>query len=117
MTEHTRIVWLIVVMMVAVTVSTAVAITVLYRTAFEQVRAHLIQTAEDQAHLIDAVARFDQQHQGGSAGASGAATLSQIQTAFHHYPSKGQGEFGFPLFTDFRHRLVEAQTGFHADGQ
>ncbi len=90
MTEHTRIVWLIVVMMVAVTVSTAVAITVLYRTAFEQVRAHLIQTAEDQAHLIDAVARFDQQHQGGSAGASGAATLSQIQTAFHHYPSKGQ---------------------------
>jgi PAS domain S-box-containing protein len=90
MTEHTRIVWLIVVMMAAVTVSTAVAITVLYRTAFEQVRAHLIQTAEDQAHLIDAVARFDQLHQGGSAGGSGAATLSQIQTAFHHYPSKGQ---------------------------
>jgi PAS domain S-box-containing protein len=77
-------------MLVAVTVSTAVAITVLYRTAFQQVRSQLIQTADDQAHLIDAVARFDQQHQGGSAGASEAATLSQIRSAFHHYPSDGQ---------------------------
>ena len=90
MTEKTRIVWLIVIMLVAVTVSTAVAITVLYRTAFQQVRSQLIQTADDQAHLIDAVARFDQQHHGESAGASEAATLSQIRSAFHHYPSDGQ---------------------------
>ena len=95
MTENTRIVWLIVIMMAAVTVSTAVAITVLYRTAFERERSHLIQNADDQAHLIDAVARFDQQRQGGGAAESEAATLSQIQTAFHHYPSDGQiGEVG-----------------------
>ena len=86
MTEGSRILWLILIMMAAVTVSTAVAITVLYRTAFEQERAHLIQTAEDQAHLMDAVARFDQKSSG-EAGASEAATLSQIETAFNHYPS------------------------------
>ncbi len=85
MTERRRILWLILIMMAAVTVSTAVAITVLYRTAFGQERAHLIQTAEDQAHLMDAVARFDQRH--GTSGASEAATLSQIETAFSHYPS------------------------------
>lgn len=76
-------------MMAAVTVSTAVAITVLYRTGFEQVRTHLTQTAEDQAHLIDAVARFDETYSDGAPGASETATLSQIETAFKHYPSYG----------------------------
>ena len=89
-TENSRIVWLIVIMMAAVTVSTAVAITALYRTAFAQARAHLIQTAEDQAHLIDAVARFDQRHQGENAGGSEAATVSQVQSAFQHYPGGTQ---------------------------
>ena len=70
-------------------VSTAVAITVHYRTAFEQERAHLIQTAEDQAHIMDAVARFDQTHTVGELGASEAATISQIRTAFSHYPVGG----------------------------
>ena len=74
-------------MMAAVTVSTAVAVTVLYRTAFEQERTHLIQTAEDQAHLIDAVARFDERHSDGAPGTSETATLSQIEAAFEHYPS------------------------------
>ena len=77
-------------MMAAVMVSTAVAITVLYRTAFEQARSHLIQTAEDQAHVMDAVARFDQEHNNGTPGTSETATLSQIETAFDHYPSDGQ---------------------------
>lgn len=79
-------------MMAAVTVSTAVAITVLYRTAFEQERTHLVQTAEDQAHLINAVARFDERHSDRAPGASETATLSQIETAFEHYP--GYGEIG-----------------------
>jgi len=87
MTNGRRILWLILIMMAAVTVSTAVAITVLYRTAFERERAHLIQTVEDQAHIMDAVARFDQQHSDGESGASETATLSQIETAFNHYPS------------------------------
>ena len=77
-------------MMAAVTVSTAVAITVLYETAFEQERAHLIQTAEDQAHLMEAVARFDQSHGDGLPRSSEADTLSQIRNAFDHYPSDGE---------------------------
>ena len=90
MAESKRIVWLIVVMMAAVTVSTAVAITVLYRTAFERERAHLIQNADDQAHLMEAVARFDQAHHGDHPGSSEADTLSQVESAFHRFPSEGQ---------------------------
>ena len=90
MTESRRILWLIVIMMAAVTVSTAVAIAVLYRTAFEQERSHLIQNADDQAHLMDAVARFDRQHTHLGYATSAAATLSQIHNAFDHYPSDGQ---------------------------
>jgi len=88
-TEDGRILWLILIMMAAVTISTAVAVTVLYRTAFEQERAHLVQTAEDQAHIMDAVARFDQRHNAGLAVGSESATLSQIRAAFSHYPSRG----------------------------
>ena len=90
MTESKRIVWLILIMMVAVTVSTAVTITVLYQTAFEQERLHLIQNVDDQAHLMDAVARFDQEHHVDDPSASEADTLSQIQDAFDHYTSYGQ---------------------------
>jgi len=90
-TENKRIVWLILIMMAAVSVSTAVAIIVLYRTAFEQERLHLIQIVDDQAHLMDAVARSDQEQYGsGDLEASEAATFSQIQDAFDHYPSYGQ---------------------------
>jgi PAS domain S-box-containing protein len=89
-TEGRRILWLILIMMAAVTVSTAVAITVLYRTAFERERTHLIQTAEDQAYLMDAVARFDQPHVHGESSASETATLSQIEAAFRHYPSASE---------------------------
>ncbi len=88
--ERMRIVWLVVVMMAAVTVSTTVAITVLYNTAFDQERAHLIQNVDDQAHLMEAVARFDREHHPGDAAESADATLSQIESAFDHYPSDGQ---------------------------
>ncbi len=90
MTESKRIVWLIVIMMAAVTVSTAVAIAVLYRTAFEQERAHLLQNVHDQAHLMESVARFDRAQHWGSPLTPEAATLSQIKNAFDHYPSVGQ---------------------------
>ena len=89
-TENKRIAWLILVMMAAVSISTAVAITVSYMTAFEQERSHLIQNVDDQTHLMEAVARFDQATYGGNTLASEAATLSQVQSAFDHFPSFGQ---------------------------
>ena len=88
--ENKRIAWLILVMMAAVSISTAVAIAVNYRTAFEQERSHLIQNVDDQTHLMEAVARFDQATHGGNTLASEAATLSQVQNAFDHFPSFGQ---------------------------
>lgn len=89
MSDNKRIVWLIVIMMTAVSLSTAVAIRVLYKTAFELERKHLIQNVDDQAHLMEAVARFDRLHQD-DPGSSEAATLSQIENAYDHYPSYGQ---------------------------
>ncbi len=90
MTESKRIFWLIVIMMVAVTVSTAVAIGLLYETAFELERKHLIQNVDDQAHLMEAVAQFDRLSSGSDLAGSEAATLSQIIRAYDHYPSYGQ---------------------------
>jgi PAS domain S-box-containing protein len=87
--EKKRIAWLILVMMAAVSISTAVAVAVTYSTAFEKERLHLIQSVDDQTHLMEAVARFDQKTHGGRSQASEAATLSQVQNAFDHFPSFG----------------------------
>ena len=87
MSESKRIVWLILVMMVAVTVSTLVAISVLYETSFEQLRLHLIQHAGDQIHLMEAAARSDRSHSNGDTLASENTTLSQIHNAFAPYPN------------------------------
>lgn len=76
-------------MLAAVTVSTLVAIAVLYRTAFERERSHLIRQVDDQAHLMDAVAGFDRAHANIDFSTSEAATLSQIRSAFEHYASDG----------------------------
>jgi PAS domain S-box-containing protein len=76
-------------MLAAVTVSTSVAIAVLYRTAFEQERSHLIRQVDDQAHLMEAVAGFDRAHANIDFATSEAATLYQIRSAFEHYSSEG----------------------------
>lgn len=88
--EGRRIIWLILIMLAAVTVSTAVAVTVLYRTAFEQERLHLLQNVDDQAHLMEAVAWVDQAHHPGAGDALRADALAQIERAFEHYPSDDQ---------------------------
>jgi len=89
-TESKRIGGLILVMMAAVTVSTAVAISVLYHTAFEQERAHLVQNVSDQAHLMEAVARLDKEHHGDRSRGMDDVILAKIQRAFDHYSSYGQ---------------------------
>lgn len=76
-------------MLAAVTVSTSVAIAVLYGTAFEQERSHLIRQVDDQAHLMEAVAGFDRAHANIDFATSEAATLYQIRSAFEHYSSEG----------------------------
>jgi|TARA_Y100000294_G_scaffold177384_1_gene202617 PAS domain S-box-containing protein len=79
---------------VAVTIGGA-AIGILYTTAFEEKRQGLVQMAQSQARLMEAVARFDRQfsqldHPGGAT----AATLSQVREAHERYKGLGRtGEF------------------------
>jgi PAS domain S-box-containing protein len=73
----------------------AVAIFSLYRVAFEEEQLRLVETAQSQARLIEAVARFDAIHSAGdhSGGAAGA-TLGQITDAHRQYEGFGEtGEF------------------------
>jgi PAS domain S-box-containing protein len=89
-TEGKRITGLAAIMMVAVSLSTGAAITVLYHTAFEQEKAHLIESVHDQANLMEAVARFDRAQNEGHPEKAAAETLSQIKVGFEHYPKVGQ---------------------------
>jgi PAS domain S-box-containing protein len=100
------------------TVSLVVAgitIYVLYGTSFEQQRERLVEAAQSQARLIEAIARFDtaraktnpEFYPGGPA----VATLSQIIDAHGHYKGFGEtGEFtlarraGDNIFFLLRHR-------------
>ena len=96
MSDRKRL-WLLLVIMTAVSlVVVAITILLLYNTAFEEERARLVVTAQSQARLIEAVARFDAAHEKVDPGSfpkgSSSATLSQIIDAHKHY--KGFGETG-----------------------
>ena len=72
---------------------TAIAITVLHRTALERERVHLLETAIDRARFIESVARFDAIHSRDDyPGGAAAATLSQVAEA--HGRDQGFGETG-----------------------
>ena len=66
----------------------------LYRTAFEEVRLRLLEQAQSQGHLMEAVARYDMEHSPDYPGGAGEATLSQIREAHASYEAMGEtGEF------------------------
>ncbi|MBW1684584.1 MAG: PAS domain S-box protein [Deltaproteobacteria bacterium] len=80
-------------MWVIVTVVSVMTVYFLYETAFEQTRRALIETADAQARLIEAVARFDHIHsQDAHVEGATAATISQIVDAHQH--DNGIGETG-----------------------
>ncbi len=95
MSERRRVFLLVLIMVVVSVIVTWVAITMLYRAALNEERARLVETAQSQARLIEAVARFDvlyskRDHPEGPA----AATLSQIKDAHERYKGFGKtGEF------------------------
>jgi len=71
-----------------------VAIFVLYKTAFDEEKARLVETAKSQARLIEAIARFDAQFSLDFPEGAEKATLSQISDAHSHYEGFGMtGEF------------------------
>ena len=94
MSESRRILLLILIMATVALMVSGVSITLLYQTAFNEAETRLVETAQSQARLIEAVARFDAvRNQDYPEGAT-EATLSQIRDAHEHYIGFGEtGEF------------------------
>lgn len=82
MVEYKRIALLILVMSAVVAVATATAIGLLYRTAYERERLHLIGNVQSQARMMEAMARFDESIRDLHPGTAGSATLTQIRDAY-----------------------------------
>ena len=94
MTDRARVLVLILIMTIGLILVTGITIGILYRAAFEEERARLIESAQSQARLIEAVARYDVAHSSDLPGGSGAATLQQIRDAHLGYEGFGEtGEF------------------------
>jgi PAS domain S-box-containing protein len=72
--------------------ATGVSIWILYHTSIKAERNRLIETAQSQARLIEAVGRFDAQYSRDYPKGSLEATLSQVRDAHGSY--KGFGETG-----------------------
>ncbi|MDB4443773.1 GAF domain-containing protein [bacterium] len=92
MNERKRVLFLILIMATASMIVVGIAISILYRVAHDEQRARLVETAQSQARLIEAVARFNTVYSKDYTGGPDAATLSQIVDAHEHY--KGFGETG-----------------------
>lgn len=92
MEERRRVLLLIGIMTVMVFIVEVVSIGLLYRTALNETRARLEETAKSQARLIEAVSRFDKIYNKNYPEGAREATLSQIVDAHEHY--KGFGETG-----------------------
>jgi hypothetical protein len=98
MGERKRLFLLILIMTTVSLVVAGITITVLYNTALEEQRERLVETAQSQARLIEAVARFDAAHEkihpGSFPGGATVATLSQVIDAHKNYRGFGEtGEF------------------------
>ncbi len=91
-----KVVLLLILVMTAVSLGVAgIAMHMLYDVAFAEQRAHLVETAQSQARLIEAIARHEVSHSGGAHPESPQdATLSRIVDAHKRYQGFGQtGEF------------------------
>ncbi len=95
MSERMRLLILILIMAAVAMIVTCITIYLLYRTAIAEEKERLVETAVNQARLIEAVARFDAIYSKEDLpGGSVAATLSQIIDAHEKYKGFGKtGEF------------------------
>ncbi len=94
MTERHRVIALICIMATGAMLVAGMAMWVLYRAAFDEERARLVEMAQSHARVIEAVARFDVAHYPEFPGGPAAATLQQIIEAHGRYEGFGtSGEF------------------------
>jgi two-component sensor histidine kinase len=92
MSERIRFFSLILIMIAVCLIVVGITIRILYGTALKEECTRLMETAQSQARLIEAVARFDTDYSEDYPEGSIAATLSQIIDARKQY--KGFGETG-----------------------
>ena len=91
MSARKRVFFLILTMTICSLIVAAIAISSLYQTAIREERERLVETAQSQARLIEAVARFDAiHHQSSIPGGAKAATLSQIIEAHRNFEHAGR---------------------------
>ena len=94
MTNSARILVLILIVSIGLLLVTGNTIGILYRAAFEEEKARLVESAQSQARLIEAIARYDLVHSAAFPGGGGAATMQQIRDAHSGYEGFGKtGEF------------------------
>ena len=94
MGERKRVIVLILIMFSVTIFVTGVVIYSLYRAAFHEEEKWLIETAQSQARLIEAIARFDTLHSKDYPQGAEKATLHQIIDAHSRYEGFGKtGEF------------------------
>ena len=94
MNERRRVLLLILIMASVASVVGGTSFLLLYRTALAEEKVRLVETAQSQARLIEAVARFDASNSMDYPKGAVEATLSQIRDAHDHYTGFGKsGEF------------------------
>jgi len=92
--ERNRVIVLICIMATGAMLVAGMALWVLYRAAFDEERARLVEMAQSHARVIEAVARFDATHYPDFPGGPAAATMEQIIEAHGQYEGFGtSGEF------------------------
>jgi PAS domain S-box-containing protein len=92
--ERNRFFLLIVILIAICLCATGFSMWFLYKTALDEERGRLTETAQSQARLIESVSRFDETYRKGVPEGAVAATLEQIKDAHKHYKGFGKtGEF------------------------
>ncbi|MBF0455865.1 MAG: response regulator [Magnetococcales bacterium] len=99
--ERKRVLLLVMIMVGVALVVGGVTIALLYRTAIDEERVRLMETAKSQARLIEAIGRFGARYKNNFIGGSLQATLSQFNDAHDNYKGFGKtGEFTLAKLED-----------------
>lgn len=94
MSPRMRILSLLLIMAAIVIVTEAITVGILYQTSIEEQLSRLQETAQSEARLIEAVARFDKIYNINYPHSARQATLDQIRDAHANYSGFGKtGEF------------------------
>jgi len=92
MTERARVLVLVLIMAIAVLLTTGITIWILYRTAFDEARGRLTETVGSQARLITSVARYNAFHDEHAGEEGGEAELQELMD--EHLRREGFGDSG-----------------------